>query len=274
MDPLISSSELAENLAGPGIGTVIVDCRFSLAEPGEGYAQYQQGHLPCAHYLHLEKDLSGPQATHGGRHPLPDPQHFCSVLGALGISTDTPVVAYDNSRFAFASRLWWMMRSLGYSNVRVLDGGLNSWIAEGGELSAETSDPVAVGAHQSTKYIGVVDFDGVRSSQAANALLIDSREEKRYQGLEEPIDPVAGHIPGALNFPWQDVTDDNGMALSADAQGMRWQEVAEDKLVVYCGSGVTACVNLLSLSIAGRDDAQLYGGSWSDWCSRMPDLEG
>jgi thiosulfate/3-mercaptopyruvate sulfurtransferase len=266
MDPLISSSELRQQLDT----MVVLDCRFSLADSGEGREQYHQAHIPSAHYLHLDEDLSGPKAKHGGRHPLPEPQDFCNRLARLGIGTDTAVVAYDNSRFAFASRLWWMMRALGYTNVRVLNGGLNAWTSESGEENSEIPQTVAVDAHQAAQYAGVVDIDGVRTAQADNALLVDSREEKRYQGLEEPIDPVAGHIPGALNYPWQGVTADSGLALSEDLQRQRWQELADEKLVVYCGSGVTACVNLLSLAIAGRGDALLYAGSWSDWCSRLP----
>lgn len=266
MGPLISSSELCQQLES----TVVLDCRFSLADSGEGRQQYNQAHIPGAHYLHLDEDLSGPKTKHGGRHPLPDSQDFCNRLASLGIGTNTAVIAYDNSRFAFASRLWWMMKALGYANVRVLDGGLNAWISQDGALSQEIPEAVAVDAHQAAQYAGVVDFEGVRTAQAENALLIDSREEKRYQGLEEPIDPVAGHIPGALNYPWQGVTSESGVALPEDQQRQRWQELTDEKLVVYCGSGVTACVNIMSLAIAGRDDALLYGGSWSDWCSRLP----
>ena len=250
--------------------TVLVDCRFSLADAEAGRASWTEGHIPGAHYLHLESDLSGEVGAHGGRHPLPAAAAFATRLAALGIGLATPVVAYDDSRFAFASRLWWMMRSLGYTGVRVLDGGLSAWLAAGGELTSEV--PVARPVEVPTvgEFSGALDIESVRSAQARGALLVDSREPGRYQGLEEPIDPVAGHIPGALNKPWQGVTDDQGLALGDAEQQQRWQDLpAEGPLVVYCGSGVTACVNLLSLAVAGRDDAELYAGSCSDWCSYL-----
>jgi thiosulfate/3-mercaptopyruvate sulfurtransferase len=249
---------------------VLVDCRFSLADPEQGRRDYLAGHLPGAHYLHLESDLSGSVATHGGRHPLPDPLQTCRRLAEVGIGRDTPVVVYDASRFAFAARLWWMMRALGYTAVRLLDGGIAAWRAAGGELETTVPTPSPVAAHTATAYSGVVDIDGMRTAQAGGALLVDSREPRRYQGLEEPIDPVAGHIPGAINRPWQEVTDESGFALPPSAQVERWSDMdGERELVVYCGSGVTACVNLLSLALAGRQGAQLYAGSWSDWCSYL-----
>ncbi len=265
MAHLITSQQLQSELAD----VVVVDCRFSLADTEEGRQQYLKGHIPGAHYLHLDEDLSGETGQHGGRHPLPEPQAFCDRLAAIGIARDTPVVAYDASRFAFASRLWWMMGALGFSNVRVLDGGFHAWVNLGGALESSLPDAAAVTAHQAEAYLNLVDFESVREAQQASKLLIDSREAPRYQGLEEPIDPVAGHIPGALNFPWQEATDANGLALSVEAHKQRWASVQDDELVVYCGSGVTACANLLSLAIAGRSDASLYGGSWSDWCSYL-----
>jgi thiosulfate/3-mercaptopyruvate sulfurtransferase len=272
MEPLISAEQLAKQIAG----TIVLDCRFSLADPEQGRQQYLTGHIPGARYIHLDEQLSAPAADrgdHGGRHPLPVPQKFCDYLSSIGITRDTPVVTYDDSRFSFASRAWWMMKALDFSNVQVLDGGLQAWQAMGGEMSDSVPEPVLVKAHQAQGYSGVVDFVGVRSAQQENVLLIDSREQLRYEGLEEPIDPIAGHIPGALNFPWQSVCDEQGLALSEQQQVQRWAELEEEKLVVYCGSGVTACVNLLSLAVAGRNDAQLYAGSWSDWCSHLPDLD-
>jgi thiosulfate/3-mercaptopyruvate sulfurtransferase len=261
---LVSARRLQDELED----VVVVDCRFSLADTDAGDSAYLQGHIPGAHYLHLERDLSGPVAGSGGRHPLPDPQQFCRRLAELGITRDTPVVAYDDSRFAFASRLWWMMSALGFTRVRLLDGGLNAWTNCGGALESSVPSSAAVTAHSAREFAARLDIKGVRQAQARGAVLIDSREERRYLGLEEPIDPVAGHIPGAVNYPWQGVTDESGLALGALQQQQRWQDLdADQELVVYCGSGVTACVNLLSLRLAGRRDAQLYSGSWSDWCS-------
>ncbi len=254
------------------IGTVAVfDCRFELGNAGAGARAYAEGHIPTAHYLHLERDLSGPVGEAGGRHPLPDPQQFSRRMAELGVDRSTPVVAYDNHRFGFAARLWWMLRALNYSDVRLLDGGLSAWRAAGGAL--DTGVPVArpVEAPVVGDYAGKLDYEAVESARHAGALLVDSRDPLRYQGVEEPIDPVAGHIPGALNLPWQGVTGDGGMALSAEELTSHYAGLGEDRdLVVYCGSGVTACVNLLGLHLAGRDGARLYPGSWSDWCKRKP----
>lgn len=265
-NPLMSAEELNDRHED----LVVLDCRFSLADPDAGEAAYREAHILGAFYLHLERDLSGPVGAHGGRHPLPEPQVFNQRLADLGIGRDTPVVTYDDSGFAFAARAWWMMKALGYTDVRILNGGMEAWYQLGGILSDTLAEVEAVAPHDGANYAAVVDIDGLRAEQAEGAILIDSREEKRYQGLEEPIDPVAGHIPGAVNYPWQGVSDGAGYALAQPQHLQRWSELElERPLVVYCGSGVTACVNLLSLTIAGRQDARLYAGSWSDWCSRM-----
>lgn len=261
---LITAGELADRHNE----FVILDCRFSLGDSGAGARAYADGHIPGAHYLHLERDLSAPAGPHGGRHPLPAPAGFAARLAQIGIGRDTPVVAYDDNGFAFASRLWWMMKALHYRHVRLLDGGLGAWRSAGGALdtgvpAARPVSPPVVG-----DYGGKVDMQGVRRARAAGALLVDSRDAPRFQGIEEPIDPVAGHIPGAVNVPWQGATDASGYMLDAETQAARLSVLDPGKeLVVYCGSGVTACVNLLALHLAGRDRARLYPGSWSDWCS-------
>lgn len=262
---MIEASEL-----GMETEVVIVDCRFDLAAPGEGRAQYLAGHIPGAVHLDLERDLSGPVQAHGGRHPLPDPGEFADRLAACGIGPEVAVVAYDDSRLAFAARLWWMMRSLGYRSPRLLNGGYRAWLAGGGATEQGDSIAMPVTAPAEVRFRGVCDLKGLRKVQAAGAILVDSREERRYQGLEEPIDPVAGHIPGAVNHPWQGVTRDDGRVRSEAELRAHWGDTLDaDALVVYCGSGVTACVNLFSLSLLGREDATLYAGSWSDWCSYL-----
>jgi thiosulfate/3-mercaptopyruvate sulfurtransferase len=264
--PLVSAGQLLAR----SDDVLVVDCRFSLTDADAGEEQYRESHIPGALYLHLQRELSAPLAEHGGRHPLPDPAQFCGRLAAMGIGRDTAVVAYDANGMAYAARLWWMMASLGYTNVRVLDGGLQAWLKAGGTLTNVIPGSLPVSAHCASDYADTVDIDGLRESMAGGAVLIDSREEKRYLGLEELIDPVAGHIPGAMNYPWQSVTDERGVALNRTQQVLRWQELEPDReLVVYCGSGVTACVNILSLQLAGRKDVKLYAGSWSDWCSWM-----
>ncbi len=253
----------------PQSDLVIVDCRFSLADPEEGRRQYLSGHIPGAHYLDLNSDLSGPVGTHGGRHPLPDPATLVDTLGRCGIGPETPVVAYDDNRLAFAARLWWLMRALGYRPPRLLNGGYQAWLDSGGTVSTEVpAEGSATGAGD--ELAGYCDIEGLRRAQGAGATVVDSREERRYQGLEEPIDPVAGHIPGAVNHPWQGVTDTEGRVRDEEGLRQHWGDTLDaGELVVYCGSGVTACVNLFSLALLGREDATLYAGSWSDWCSYL-----
>lgn len=260
--------EAGELMAAPPV--VVFDCRFSLADPGAGRARYLQGHIPGAHHLDLNRDLSGPVAARGGRHPLPEPSAFAALLARHGVGPDTCVIAYDDSRFAFAARLWWLMRSLGYRPPRLLDGGYQAWLAAGGEAEQHVRPIDSEGEISVTGFTGYCDIAGLRTLLGAGALLVDSREERRYLGLEEPIDPVAGHIPGAINRPWQGVTSAEGKM--RDAAGLRshWGDALEaEQLVVYCGSGVTACVNLFSLALLGREDATLYAGSWSDWCGYL-----
>ncbi len=250
---------------------VIFDCRFSLADSSEGKALYLEGHIPGAFYLGLEPDLSAPVSRHGGRHPLPDAAEFVALLASFGVGPETDVIAYDDSRFAFAARLWWLMKSLGFKPPILLNGGYKAWLATGGEPESETpaATPVPI-PEERYSFSGYCDIEAVRDAQIALTTIIDSREAPRYQGLEEPIDPVAGHIPGAHNHPWQGVTDDKGNFLDEDSQRLHWGDTLDaDPLIVYCGSGVTACVNLFSLASLGRDDAILYAGSWSDWCSYL-----
>ena len=248
---------------------IILDCRFSLADFGEGKALYLNGHIPGAHYLSLETDLSSPVLAHGGRHPLPNANEFVSLLATFGVGPETDVIAYDDSRFAFASRLWWMMKSLGFKPPTLLNGGYKAWLAAGGGAETGTPKTAAIadpeGSYLFSNYCNIED---VLAAQNAGTTIVDSREAPRYQGLEEPIDPVAGCIPNAINRPWQGVTDNTGRILDEDAQRHHWGELLDvEPMIVYCGSGVTACVNLFSLASLGRDDATLYVGSWSDWCS-------
>ncbi len=253
---------------------VVVDCRFSLMQPELGRQQYTAGHIPGAVYLDLNQDLSSPVAAHGGRHPLPDVQALASKLAAIGVQgQDTWVVAYDDSRFAFASRLWWLLRYLGHDRVAVLDGGFAAWQAAGYPISTDIPTPQPGQFTPQVRSPLVVDIDTVKQRKdLPSVALVDSREGDRYRGEREPIDPIAGHIPGAVNLPWQEVTTAEGFAQPVALQQDRWRSLANrEEILVYCGSGVTACVNLLSLELAGLTNGKLYAGSWSDWCS-YPDL--
>ena len=267
---IVSAQWLSEHLGDRDIE--IADCRFSLADPELGHQQYKGGHIPGAHYLSLDRDLSSPVQKHGGRHPLPNIDTFAEKLASIGVTSQkTLVVAYDDSRFAFASRLWWLLRYLGHDRVAILDGGWGGWQAGGYPVSQEGAIVQPGSFTPQLKPEMVVNIDEVKAHKdLPDVALVDSRSRDRYLGKVEPIDPIAGHIPGAVNYFWQEVTDTEARAKSPLEQRQRWSEIeASKEIMVYCGSGVTACVNLLSLEIAGIPDAKLYAGSWSDWCSYL-----
>ena len=250
---------------------VIIDCRFSLQDSDAGESLYSRGHIPGAHYLHLERDLSGQKGMHGGRHPLPPIDLLATKLGEMGVGPDTLVVAYDDGSLGFAARLWWLLRYLGHDKVKLLDGGIKAWR----EAGFGTDDQAAVAQAKNfvadVRHDMVVDINTVKTIPLLpSAVLIDSRDRARFLGQQEPIDPIAGHINGAKNYPWSELTNDQMILLSEQQQRERWGSVLEQEdIVCYCGSGVSACVNLLSLAETGREDAQLYVGSWSDWCSYL-----
>jgi thiosulfate/3-mercaptopyruvate sulfurtransferase len=272
-DLVVSVQWLHDRLNDPNVA--IADCRFSLMQTDLGHQQYQEGHIPGAYYLDLNQDLSSPVSKHGGRHPLPDPDLIAAKLSAMGVnshptdgSEPTLVVAYDDSRFAFAARLWWLLSYFGHSRVALLDGGLSAWIEAGYDLvdlAPASKSGLFIPQSDRTK---IVDIDEVKAKKdLPGVILIDSREAERYRGEREPIDPIAGHIPGAVNFAWQEASDPHGY-LVKDPQA-RWESLdRSSEVIVYCGSGVTACVNLLSLKMADIN-AKLYPGSWSDWCSYL-----
>lgn len=267
LNQLISSSSSNEHV-------VVFDCRFSLADFELGRKQYNNSHIPGAIYLDMETDLAGAKGIHGGRHPLPAESDFEQLMQAAGVNRDTLIIAYDDNRFAGAARLWWLLGYLGHSKVKVLDGGFGAWQAGNLPLVQDIARPDPGDFIASPNPDLMVDYRWLENKlHSSDSQLIDSRETPRYEGLEEPIDPVAGHIPGAVNYPWQGMSDERGFALPAADQKLRWQGLEKEReTVVYCGSGVTACVNLLSLKLAGIDNAKLYPGSWSDWCS-YPDSQ-
>ena len=245
---------------------IIIDCRFSLADVAMGERLYQQSHIEGAHYFHLDRDMSSPVAEHGGRHPLPSVEDLQQKLRAVGVSSNSLVVVYDDQRFAFAARLWWLLRYLGHEQVKVLDGGFKAW-QQAGMACSDAVPSVSEGDFVAQPQASLVVNRQQVIDRSAQAVLIDAREAPRYQGLEEPIDPIAGHIEGAVNYPWQAVTDAEGFW---DSNYQPWDSLLKgQEAIVYCGSGVTACVNLLSLAEAGCNEAKLYAGSWSDWCSYL-----
>lgn len=247
----------------------IVDCRFNLASPEEGHEKYKENHIPGAVYFHLEKDLSAPVGKRGGRHPLPSAENFVKVLEAAGIGNDTTVVAYDCGEGAYAARLWWMLKYIGHEHVFILNGGYPAWTKAGYPVNNEVSVYVP-GVYQPSIQENVfASYEEVKAvvSGSAAAVLVDSREKRRYTGEFEPIDKKAGHIPGAINKPWLEGFE-NGKFKAGASQQSRFIDLAKDsKIIVYCGSGVTAAPNYLALKAAGFEKVKLYAGSFSDWIS-------
>ncbi|WP_059172018.1 sulfurtransferase [Bacillus sp. FJAT-27445] len=248
----------------------VVDCRFSLANSERGGAEYEVAHIPGAVYFDLEKDLSGNVTAHGGRHPLPQLDVLIGKLEQAGISENTTIVAYDNGEGAFAARFWWLLSYLGHKNVYVLNGGFKDWTESNYPVSAEVPVFDRADFHPSINGSLLANMEEVKAislGQTENAVLIDSREEKRYQGIEEPIDKKKGHIPGAINKPWM-IGLHEGHYKPIDEQKVRFADVEPEKqVVVYCGSGVTAVPNFLALKEAGYENVKLYVGSFSDWIS-------
>jgi thiosulfate/3-mercaptopyruvate sulfurtransferase len=266
--PLIGAAELAAHLDDPG--WVVVDCRFTLTDPAAGPSAYARSHIPGARYAHLDDDLARHPGAGEGRHPLPDAAAFAARLGAWGIGNDTTVVAYDDASGAIAARLWWLLGWLGHDRRLVLDGGFAAWSTAG--LPVESKTPTWRPARFAPG--GVADDSVVHSAelpglQAAGGLLVDARAAPRYRGEQEPIDPVAGHVPGAANRPGSLNVEADGRFRAPDA--LRRELTAllggrpAGELIAMCGSGVTACQLLLALAAAGLDGAKLYAGSWSEW---------
>lgn len=248
---------------------VIVDCRFQLGQPESGRAAYEESHIPGAVYLDLEKDLSAPLGEHGGRHPLPDAATLTGTLSRAGIGNDVRVVAYDDQGGAMASRLWWLLKYLGHEQVYVMDEGFAAWVKAGYPVSSEQKVPIPSPFLATVQHNMLVEADEVRELLGSDRVtLIDSREVPRYRGEVEPIDRVAGHIPGAINRFWKDALDEGGAWKDEAGQAARFDDLPRDReLIVYCGSGVTACPNVLALQEAGYQKVRLYAGSWSDWIS-------
>ena len=267
---LISTDVLANRLSDPNV--VVVDCRYKLDEEGWGRREYAARHVPSAVYASLGHDLAGPRTGTNGRHPLPDPRTFAKTVGRLGIASGVQAVAYDQDNGMYASRLWWMLRWLGHDAVAVLDGGFAKWTKEGRATVSgeETRAPREFAASARSQM--VVDADRVSSLLAMReSTLVDARAPERYRGETEPIDKLPGHIPGAANHFFQWNLDERGTFRTPEELRDRLRQsigdVPPDRLVCYCGSGVTACHNLLALEHAGFRGAKLYPGSWSEWSS-------
>jgi thiosulfate/3-mercaptopyruvate sulfurtransferase len=270
---LIEPAELAAHTADPN--WVILDCRFDLARPEWGAGAYAEGHVPNALHAHLDRELSSPVTPTSGRHPLPASEAFLATLGTWGVDENVQVISYDQSNGAYASRLWWLVRWAGHTRVAVLNGGFAAWQHAGLPISKQ---PGVRQPRRFSRKSAPADF--VSTAELADLLaagqlvsgersLIDARAADRFAGQNETLDPVAGHIPGATNHPFARNLDAHGRFLPAHTLRAQWLETlrgqAPSKVIAMCGSGVTACQNLLALEVAGLPGARLYAGSWSEW---------
>lgn len=264
MNTFISKEETIGKLNNEKVR--IVDCRFQLGNPDMGQEQYKKGHIPGSVYFHLEQDLSGVISEHGGRHPLPKIEEFKRVLDEAGITNETTVIAYDGGEGAYASRLWWLLKYVGHEKVYIVDGGFKEW-----EASKYPIDCLVPEFPLSSYRIHIQDEMLVSVNEVKEAIhdegtiLIDSRERKRYLGIEEPIDKKAGHIPTAINKVWTEGFN-NGIFKTFNEQEERFKDLKKDQhVIVYCGSGITATPNYIALKDAGFLNVKLYAGSFSDW---------
>lgn len=276
MNQIVSKEWLLARMYEPDV--VIVDCRFWLNDPRAGRERYNEAHIPRAIYLDLDKDLSAPLSRHGGRHPMPEPAQMARTFGQAGLSQGDRIVIYDDHDGMVAARLWWMLTYLGHTQVFLLEQGFSAWQKAAFPLTAD--QPVVIpktfAAHPQPELIATLDEVRAISSQnpsarveaAGQQVLIDSRERRRFLGLEEPIDSKAGSIPNAFNYFWKDVLTEEGRLKSAAALEEHFSGLDKDQeIIVYCGSGVSACPNILALKQIGFKRVKLYPGGWSDWIS-------
>lgn len=261
---VISAALLNQYLEDPR--WILVDCRYDLSDTNAGYRAYLDGHIPRAVYADLKHDLSGPPVTDHGRHPLPTPERLINLFSFLGISSDHQVLVYDSSYGSVAARLWWLLRYMGHTGVCVLEGGWQAWLKAGyaTEQSERRNAPAMFQGKPQQDYL--VNMNAVMAAQR----LIDARDPVRFLGEQEPLDPIAGHIPGAINHYWKNNLDADGGFLPAARLKQLYLDIYENvppaEVVFYCGSGVTACHDILAAVHAGLPTPRLYAGSWSEWC--------
>ncbi|NOU92029.1 sulfurtransferase [Paenibacillus sp. LMG 31456] len=270
----IVSVEWVKSRLESGERIAITDVRFSPKDVHYGHHAYAEGHLPGAVFIDFKADLTDPAGEHGGRSPLPSPDRLGDLFGRFGIDRSTDVIVYEDSNGPAASRLWWVLNYLGHDNVYVLDGGYSAWAAAGLPISQELPEPERRAFDPAPRPELIVGVDEVRltldgsGSGGTRKTLIDSRDANQYLGLEAPFDPVAGHIPGAVNFFWKDGLQEDGLWKSPEQLRERFASLASsDEIIVYCGSGISATPNVLALKEAGFTNVKLYAGSWSDWIS-------
>jgi thiosulfate/3-mercaptopyruvate sulfurtransferase len=270
MKLLVSTQELARHLDDPD--WIVIDTRHELTNPETGPRVYAQGHIPGAHFMHVDYDLSGPKSGKNGRHPLPDPAEFAARLNERGVAPGKQVVIYDDMAGNYAVRLWWMLRWLGHDDAAILDGGYPQWVKEGRPVTREVPAP-RKGAFVPRPHLGdAVDVHFVqRFSESPEMTLVDARVAERFTGKQETIDPVAGHIPGAINRFWKENLEADGRFKAPARLREEFDRLlagaSPGQVVHSCGSGVTACHNIFAMELAGLPGSKLYPGSWSEWCA-------
>lgn len=271
-DTVITASQLI-GLQAAGTPLVLLDCGFDLSDTGAGERAYAEAHLPGALYAHLDRDLSGTKTGHNGRHPLPNRQSLASIVGQWGISPGVQVVTYDNQAMPYAARAWWLLRWLGHTEVAVLDGGRGAWLAAGGSLSTAVPQAAALPPYPAAATAAMPTVDtATLLTKLGQVCVLDARAGERFRGEVEPLDPVAGHIPGATLRFFKDNLGADGCfkpaaQLRAELAALGVHAANASEVVQQCGSGVTACQNLLAAAHAGLGISTLYPGSWSEWCS-------
>jgi len=271
---LITPSQLRERLGNRAAKTLLVDCSFELSDPAAGRRAYDAGHLPGAVYVHLEDVLSAAKTGRNGRHPLPERARFADAMTALGADDDTLIVGYDNACAMYAARLWWMLRWAGHGAAAVLDGGIAAWRAEDGAIAVAAPAARPRGSFRLREsLVPTADYATVKANLDGGArLVLDARAPDRFRGENETLDPVGGHIPGARNRLFRDNLAADGRFKPAAQLRAEFEQLLDgrpaDAVISQCGSGVTACHNLLAMEVAGLRGAALYSGSWSEWCAQ------
>jgi thiosulfate/3-mercaptopyruvate sulfurtransferase len=266
---LVSTDDLARHLDDPH--WIVIDCRFTLTDPDGGRLAYRKGHIPGAYYAHLDDDMAAPIGPNTGRHPLPDAETLANKLCHWGIGVNKQVVVYDDSFGSMAVRLWWLLRWLGHPGVALLDGGYPKWAREKRPVTQDEPELVARGIcaklPEPSLYAEVNEV--MHAMESGDRLILDARPERRFTGEYEPLDPVAGHVPGAVNWNFEENLDLDGTLLPPEALRENYQALLKGRppseVIHMCGSGVTACHNVLAMEVAGLSGSRLYVGSWSEW---------
>jgi thiosulfate/3-mercaptopyruvate sulfurtransferase len=267
---LISVKDLQNLSKSSTAQYLIFDCRSDLKKPTLGYEEYSQGHIPQAIYVDLEKDLSGPKNKLRGRNPLPSPKEWAVTRARLGITESTHVILYDFLDNTYATRMWWMLHATGHKNIQILDGGYSQWLKLNGDIEVQENFSQQLPADlPAIEYQNLIQMSAVQDHLSQPCFtLVDARAGERFRGDIEPLDPVAGHVPGSLNRPYKSNLNQDGLFKSSAQlrEELAYLGVNANRVVHTCGSGVSACHNLLAMEIAGFHGSLLYAGSWSEWC--------